>query len=83
MPAQVIGAHSKAIWPESSASGVVLDNVPMYLVASGADVVFSAIGPAQFAFYLVGGDYVLANVTSPPSAVRLDVVQVGDNIYFF
>lgn len=56
--------HSKALWRESSGSGVVLAAAPMYLRYDGADVVFSAIAPAELAFFALGadGDYTLLDL---------------------
>jgi hypothetical protein len=50
-------ARGSTLWRESSGSGVVQSAVPMYLVHDGSgNVVFSAAGPEELAYFGPFGD---------------------------
>lgn len=82
MPTQ---AHSKAIWRESSASGVVLDAAPWFWQADGADVVLSPDRPEDFVFADVDddGNFTLVDVASAAGLRRLESVLVAGTVYFY
>lgn len=80
MPTQ---AHSKAIWRESSNSGLVPAAEPMFVVPDGDDITYSPTGPEAYAFYDVGdGDFTLLPVTSAYPR-RLYAALVGGNIEIY
>lgn len=58
--------HGAGVWREAAQSGRVPVASPRYLVYDGADVVLSALGPEQLAFFqLDGDDYILIDLTNP------------------
>lgn len=56
-------SHGTSLWQEPAQSGATPAVAPAYFVADGSDVELSLTGPEGFAFFLVGSDYVLINLT--------------------
>jgi hypothetical protein len=98
MPTQ---GHGSALWRERAGSGAAPATVPVYFILDGAgpDIIPSTLGPEQFAFFLVGADYVLINLTpvggvyhdtagnaqaiDPAVTPRLRAVQVRGGIQLY